>query len=404
MRPSLSIALLLLGAALTPCAWGEATTTPVAQLPSDAEAIAIEKTLVLATLLQAEEHEEGSTLNSSEQNMQRCLSFAQTQGAPAPFIELLKASAQDTNLEESTKLAEQIDALLSLYKIDLMRLHVWTSICLMDANTAEKWLHGTEGSQALKGELAATDAAFITALSDEDFQRSASAMKKALLLLAFYNIKDNLRITDEHLAQVISFAEAQGAPKVFERLLKADSSRTIAPNMRYEVNNFLDKLLEAYLIDRKSLRFYAEGCGISPDEMIELITSQSADTPFFVHFSFNLLPLINAQVTPEEAEALSDQWLQDVRHIAEKLAAITPENEEDADLQDIAKRIPSYMRAQSIQWKRDAAFAKMIASTNPDRIRHLAVALKVTQGQLARLLQYKEELPVALRALLAQFI
>ncbi len=402
MRPTLSIALLLLGANLMPCALAEPTAIPQTQATAtaEAEAIAIEKTLILATLLQAEESADGNTLSTSAQNMQRCLNFAQTQGAPAAFIDLLKASAQETNLEESTALAQQIEALLSSYQIDLLRLHVWTSICLMDADTSEQWLSGDEGSQALRAELLSTEASFIASLSVEEFQRSAEAIKKALLLLGFYNIKDQHRISDEHLAQVISFANAQGAPKVFERLLKADASRTIAPKMRYEANNFLNQLLEAYLVDRKAIRNYAEGCGITADEMIELLTSQALG----IKEGFNLLPKISAQLTKEQAAECSEQWLMDTRHLAETLAEITVENAKDADLQDIAKRIPSYMRAQSISLKRDPELRQLIDSVHPIRNKHLDIALRVSQQQLYRLLLLKEALPIELRAILAEFL
>ncbi|MFI3243148.1 MAG: hypothetical protein R3Y56_02715 [Akkermansia sp.] len=371
---------------------------------AEQEALAIEKTLILATLLQAEEHAAGSTLSTSEQNMKRCLTFAQAQGAPARFIDLLKASAQETNGEQSQLLAQHLDELLTSYHIDTTRLYIWTSICQMDAQTAEAYLSGKSGSHALRSELQAADPSMLATLPKAEVQATASTIKQSLLLLNFYNIKDNLRITDEHLEQLIAFAEDKGAPKMFTRLLRADSSRSIAPNMRYEVNKFLDALLEAYLIDRKSLRTYAEACGVSPDEMIKLITSEDSKNTFFDEYSFNLLPKISDKLSPEQVQSSSQQWLLETRHIAETLAQITPAKASGAYLQDIARCLPSYMRILSLQQRRDPALLKLMQSSCPDKIPNLMIALKVTQHELHRLLLLKDELPVPLRALLAQFM
>ncbi len=405
MRYSLALALFFLSTGITLAEQQLSGVVPVSQTEiKTQESIAIQKSLILATLLQEEECSEESTLNTAEKNMLRCAEFAKSQGAPSAFVKLLEASAKQTTLEESEVLAQKLDEILNQYNINISLLYVWASIFSDQADDFAKIFNGDTGSELIKSELLAADERTIRALPKEQFQSASDAIKKSMLMLYFLTIEDKQRISDEHMAQVLVQAEKWGAPKMFIRLLSADASRTIAPNLRYEVNAFLTSLFESYMIDRTALRLYAELSPLTATQIIELLNDDGVVKSYTVTPAFNLLPVIDDKLTDEQLQELSLTWLMDVRGLAETLASITVENADKANLAAISSKIPSYFRVKSIQNKLEPNLINRINGIEEHRTKQMLTAIYVAQQQIERLLRLKSELPIPLQALLAQFI
>lgn len=390
MHIAISIALLLLGSGLMLSAQDTAGVEVPQQSQQWAESMAIQKTLILSSLLEAE-----------GKDAQACVDYARLQGAPKQFVALLEAAGKDMDEVEESQIIQQIQSLLEHYQIDTARLHLWANICMMDADEVIHFMDAEAGSAALSRELQAVPSGKPATLPTEQHLKSSDAMKKSLLMLNLLYIEDYYRISDENLAQFMDFAIQSGAPSIFIKLMRADASRDTSPQLRYEINSYLNELLEAYLIDRIALRNYAEGCGLPPSELIPLLTTEDEGSSLNVRTSFNLLPnLEDADNLPQ----LCEIWLKDTRKLAETLSAINQQNAEQVRLSDISTLLSSYARVQSIQQGRDPNLTRLLVNLNEEMLRNLLLSIKVSQAELYRLLMLKERLPTPLLALLAQMM
>lgn len=368
----------------------------VAASPQEAGNLAIQKTLFFTALL--EKCPEG--LGSDSLN-QQALEFAKRESAPSEFIALLEeAQSSDASEQAVEELNKKFEDILAQYGITLETIVALSNNCEEPTLGLMNKLATETGTITLLSTTEADKEAFVAALPAEQRERESLAIKKSLMLYFLYMVENNSRISEADAAKCAELALAEGAPRIYAHLLQASSRYDISPNARYKLNELLTKLLQAYRIDRDNMRAYAEVCELSSEQ----ITGLMKDGRHYLAESFNLQFKTKEEATLAEADTLSAIYLTDVRDLAEMLAGITPENAEQVKLARVAALIPSYQATNSIIHGRDSVMYEHLKQLGSNRLRYLSTALKVTQKELKRLFEQKDELPLALRALLIQFI
>lgn len=368
----------------------------VAASSTEAGNLAIQKTLLYTALL--EKSPEGLR---AEQINRAALDFAQELAAPSEFIALLQeAHSADESDEAIEKLNRRFDEILAQYKIEQKTLVALANNCNEPSESQIKMLVQERGASMLLSESESAQADFLAALPAEQGERESLAIKKSLLLYFLYAVENQSRISEEDAVKCAALALDEGAPRIYAHLLIASASHQLSPNVRYTINECFSKLLEAYRIDRDNLRAYAEVCGISSEQISGLMK----EGKHHLSESFNLQLKTKEDASLSDIDSLSAGYLKDVRALAELLAGINKENAEQIDLSQLAALIPSYQATNSIIRGRDAIMYERLKEFGSNRLGYLGSALKITQQQLKRLFEQRDELPLALQALLIQFI
>ncbi len=105
---------------------------------------------------------------------------------------------------------------------------------------------------------------FLTRLQEQ------SALKAVWLERLIRAREERNRVSRENLSRCAMLARRLGAPAVFAEMLRRQAAGALPNRERYLLERAQQEFLSAYGVDARELRFFVEGCGLSPAQLREV--------------------------------------------------------------------------------------------------------------------------------------
>ncbi len=133
------------------------------------------------------------------------------------------------------------------------------------------------------------------------------------------------RITRENMSQSLLLAQKMGAPAAFVDSFRRLVAGNASPSERHELELAQQDMLAACGVDARELRFFVEGCGLTPAQLREV----AAWLP--LHALFNRTQALESPpASAEEVQLCLQDWLSSLRELTRILPTVVDTATADA--------------------------------------------------------------------------
>ncbi len=111
----------------------------------------------------------------------------------------------------------------------------------------------------------------VAALSARQRLQEETAIKTVWMERLIRAREQRNRITPENIARVAGLAQAMGAPDAFTEALRRQVAGDVSAVERHLLELALQWVLESYGVNAREMRFFVEGCGLTPAQLREVV-------------------------------------------------------------------------------------------------------------------------------------